>query len=160
MQWLTSNWGNIASVLGTLITIFFAVKAKQAAVSARSAAEAARDRVKSSDQLGQLHTCLRLMADISVRTDQQSWDVVREKAREARLAILPVANSPSTSLDSVRLSSLSDVAVALKSIADLSGKYSPGKSMPSASNRIKQMVTEHEEHLILAILDLQRKMED
>lgn len=116
--------------------------------------------MKSFDQMSQLHACLRLMGDIAVRTEQRSWDVVREKAREARLALLPVANSQLSYLSPDRVGALDQVAVALKSIVDASSKHTPGADVPRVAARIKQMVLEHEEQVLLAISDLQVSMEN
>jgi hypothetical protein len=54
MDFLVKHWGDLASLLGFALTIWFAWSAKTAAEQARKAANEVRDRISRFDTLAEL----------------------------------------------------------------------------------------------------------
>lgn len=60
MDFLTKHWGDLASVPGFALTIWFAWSAKTAAEQARAAANEVRDKISRFDTVAELSAASRI----------------------------------------------------------------------------------------------------
>jgi hypothetical protein len=103
LDFVARHWGDLASLLGLALTIWFAYCAKRASEQARDAATAARDRIFSLDALKELTTAKMALSEI-VRLQRLGganapWDIVLERygtVRESFVRCANVAGIPET----------------------------------------------------------------
>lgn len=76
MDFLTKHWGDLASVLGFALTIWFAWSAKTAAEQAREAANEVRDRISRFDTLAELSAAITIIEEIMRLQRTQAWEIV------------------------------------------------------------------------------------
>src|ERR1700733_2343209 len=76
MDFLEKHWGDIASVLGFSLTIWFAWRAKTAAEQARDAADEVRDRISRLDTIAELSAAITIIEEIMRLQRTQAWETV------------------------------------------------------------------------------------
>jgi hypothetical protein len=76
MNFLEKHWGDIASVLGFSLTIWFAWRAKTAAEQARDAADEVRDRISRLDTIAELSAAITIIEEIMRLQRTQAWEIV------------------------------------------------------------------------------------
>lgn len=97
MDLFAKHWGDLASVVGLAVTIWFAYLAKSAAEQARDAAEAARDRIFSLDTIKDL-TAAKMALNEIIRLQRLDawnvpWDIVLERYGSSRDSLVRCAES-------------------------------------------------------------------
>jgi hypothetical protein len=76
MDFVEKHWGDIASVLGFALTIWFAWRAKTAAEQARDAADEVRDQISRFDTIAELSAAITIIEEIMRLQRTQAWEVV------------------------------------------------------------------------------------
>jgi len=76
MDFLTKHWGDLASVLGFALTIWFAWSAKTAAEQARAAANEVRDQISRFDTMAELSAAITIIEEIMRLQRTQAWEIV------------------------------------------------------------------------------------
>src|SRR5579864_269403 len=76
MDFLTKHWGDLASVLGFALTIWFAWSAKTAAEQAREAANEVRDQISRFDTMAELSAAITIIEEIMRLQRTQAWEIV------------------------------------------------------------------------------------
>ena len=94
LSYLKEHYGDIASVVGLLVTFigFIATKgnvrkAKKAAEEAKGAAREAVDRIKSQVLVNEIVTCLQLVRGIDAACRERSWKEAIDRCDQARTAL-------------------------------------------------------------------------
>jgi hypothetical protein len=76
MDFIKRHWGDLASVLGFALTIWFAWSAKTAAEQARTAAEEVRDQISRFDTVAELSAAITIIEEIMRLQRTQAWEIV------------------------------------------------------------------------------------
>jgi hypothetical protein len=76
MDFIRKHWGDLASVLGFALTIWFAWRAKTAADQAREASEQVRDQISRFDTVAELSAAITIIEEIMRLQRTQAWEVV------------------------------------------------------------------------------------
>ncbi len=76
MEFIEKHWGDLASVLGFALTIWFAWRAKTAAEQARDAADEVRDRISRLDTIAELSAAITIIEEIMRLQRTQAWEIV------------------------------------------------------------------------------------
>lgn len=76
MDFLTKHWGDLASMLGFALTIWFAWSAKTAAEQAREAANEVRDQISRFDTMAELSAAITIIEEIMRLQRTQAWEIV------------------------------------------------------------------------------------
>jgi hypothetical protein len=76
MDFLKKHWGDLASVLGFALTIWFAWSAKTAAEQAREAANEVRDQISRFDTMAELSAAITIVEEIIRLQRTQAWEIV------------------------------------------------------------------------------------
>lgn len=71
MQWLTDNWGNVASVIGVILSGWAVI----VSTSARNAAREAKRAVELRTLSGALKTCADDVSSLSLHFDTSAWRI-------------------------------------------------------------------------------------
>lgn len=107
MDWLTDNWGNLASAVGLLVAIvglalvyLEATEAKNSAKAAEEAAENARKFVRRSLTVGDLQQAIDLVQTIKPLHRDAKWEVVVDRYQQLRSMLADIrARYPSLTLE-------------------------------------------------------------
>ena len=84
MDFLTANWGSLASVVGLVATIFIAWSARSAARSASQAATAARNDIARYLQTVDLTRAIGLIQRVKLLHEVRQWEVARDQYQTLR----------------------------------------------------------------------------
>jgi hypothetical protein len=76
MDFISKHWGDLASVLGFALTIWFAWRASTAAEQARDAAEEVRDQLSRFDTIAELSAAITIIEEIMRLQRTQAWEIV------------------------------------------------------------------------------------
>jgi hypothetical protein len=76
MDLIEKHWGDVASVLGFALTIWFAWRAKTAAEQARDAADEVRDQISRFDTTAELSAAITIIEEIMRLQRTQAWEIV------------------------------------------------------------------------------------
>lgn len=76
MDFFTKHWGDLASLLGFALTIWFAWSAKTAAEQARAAANEVRDQISRFDTMAELSAAITIIEEIMRLQRTQAWEIV------------------------------------------------------------------------------------
>jgi hypothetical protein len=76
MDFIRKHWGDLASVLGFALTIWFAWRASTAAEQARDAAEEVRDQLSRFDTIAELSAAITIIEEIMRLQRTQAWEIV------------------------------------------------------------------------------------
>jgi hypothetical protein len=76
MDFVEKHWGDLASVLGFALAIWFAWRAKTAAEQARDAAEEVRDQISRFDTIAELSAAITIIEEIIRLQRTQAWETV------------------------------------------------------------------------------------
>jgi hypothetical protein len=76
MDFIRKHWGDLASVLGFALTIWFAWRASTAAEQARDAAEEVRDQLSRFDTIAELSAAITIIEEIMRLQRTQAWGIV------------------------------------------------------------------------------------
>jgi hypothetical protein len=76
MDFIKKHWGDLASVLGFALTIWFAWRAKTAAEQARDAADEVRDQISRFDTIAELSAAITIIEEIMRLQRTQAWEIV------------------------------------------------------------------------------------
>ena len=87
LEFIGKHWGDLASLLGLALTIWFSFQAKTAAERARDSAQQVKERISTLDTVGDLSTAITMMHEIMRLQRTQAWDVVWDIVLE-RYAII------------------------------------------------------------------------
>jgi hypothetical protein len=79
VNFIERHWGDIASVLGFALTIWFAWQAKTAAEQARQAANEVRDQISRFDTIAELSAAITIIEEIMRWQRRQDWDIVLDR---------------------------------------------------------------------------------
>lgn len=153
LVFLAANWGNLASVLGAALTVYFAVKAERAAISARQASEATRSRIGAIDVLADLNRVVGRIDDLKHRIDANSWQVASERATEVRIT-LSTALATKTTMSRNTRDSLSAAVSQFKSLAVASDKAYHKQPEQSEMVRLRRIIADQKEVVIIAMLEV------
>lgn len=89
-DFLLSNWGNIATVLGFVITIWTLARTKTAAVAARDAAEATKSQVSRIDTMSECAAAIAVMDEIKRLDRAEAWEIVPDRYSALRRLLVSV----------------------------------------------------------------------
>lgn len=95
--WFQGNWGNLASVMGTGVTIYFAIGAQRAAEAARIASEQTKTKLSKVDLIHDLTRVSSALDDLHVRISLGSLDMIVERSNIVRQIIGPISQMESQS---------------------------------------------------------------
>lgn len=97
LSYLKEHYGDIASVVGLVVTFFGFVatignvrKAKRAAEEARKAAREAVSRIKSQVLVTEIASCLQLVRHIDSSCRERNWSEAMKRGDEARTSLSKV----------------------------------------------------------------------
>lgn len=76
---LAENWGNIATVLGFVVTIWTLVRTKTAAVAARKAAEATKTQLSRVDTITEFSSAIAIMDEIKRLHRARAWEILPDR---------------------------------------------------------------------------------
>ncbi len=76
MDFIYKRWGDLASLLGLALTIWFAWRAKSASEQARDAARQAGERIFTLDTVAALAAALVTLEEIKALNRVRQWDLV------------------------------------------------------------------------------------
>jgi hypothetical protein len=76
VNFIERHWGDIASVLGFALTIWFAWQAKTAAEQARQAANEVRDQISRFDTIAEVSAAITIIEEIMRLQRTQAWEIV------------------------------------------------------------------------------------
>jgi hypothetical protein len=76
MDFIKKHWGDLASVLGFALTIWFAWRATTAAEQARDAANEVRDQISRFDTIAELSAAITIIEEIMRLQRTQAWEIV------------------------------------------------------------------------------------
>lgn len=79
VAFLKSNWGNLVTVLGFIVTILTILRAKTAAVSARQAAEATKAQLSRVNTLDEFSSAIAIMDEIKRLHRAGAWELVPDR---------------------------------------------------------------------------------
>jgi hypothetical protein len=155
---LSENWGNLASVFGAALTVFFSLQAATAAKSARLASEATRGKLQSIDLLSELNRLNGRIDDLLYRLETNAWPVVSERATDLRVSIAAVIanNDGFFSREIIERMTLS--VSQFRNIASGADRGNhPEQKTPDAI-RYRKIVTDQKETLVLALEEVKKHL--
>ena len=76
MGYFYKHWGDLASVAGVALTVWFAWMAKTAAEQARDAADQVREQLSRFDTIAELSAAITIIEEIMRLQRTQAWEVV------------------------------------------------------------------------------------
>jgi hypothetical protein len=83
--WCASNWGNLASVFGAVLTIYYSREARLSSIAARDAAQRAQSRIQMIDWVVHLSGMISLISDVVHRlTPDADWKRVSNDCTKLR----------------------------------------------------------------------------
>ncbi|MGE0823337.1 MAG: hypothetical protein AB7G75_15875 [Candidatus Binatia bacterium] len=101
-----TQYGDRASVLGTVLTLFGfvltlwqVIRTRKAAEQARQLAKAALDRVTSGLLVGQVSDGLRLATDLAEACRSEQWGRAIDRCGQLRILVASIAESPALRLE-------------------------------------------------------------
>lgn len=102
LEFLSAQWGNLASVAGLAITIWFAIRAKTAAEQARDAALQMKNRMATLDTLSEVSEAIALMGEIKTLQRLRAWDLVLDRYGNLRRRLVRIEQSGQITSESHR----------------------------------------------------------
>jgi hypothetical protein len=95
-----ADWGDIASVVGLLltligfgVTIFGVWRSKGAAEQARQAAEAVRASIANYDVVADLSSAMAIMEEIKRHQRQRTWSILPDRYSDLRRRLVTIRGS-------------------------------------------------------------------
>jgi hypothetical protein len=131
LSYLNEHYGDVASVVGLILTLVgFVVtiwnvrKAKQAAEGARQAAREAVSRIGSQILANEIGTTLELVRQTDATCRERNWSSAMYRCDEARIRLVPLIESPelrSTERDNLHAAfeNFGEMLVVLQALLDM-----------------------------------------
>ena len=158
-SFLSSNWRDLISIIGFIITIWTLLATRRAAVAARDAARKATEEVHKSfakvDAVSTLASVVITIERIYELQRQQSWERVPEFYKDVRqlLAKVKGSGSPLTDDDKDYIQhAVSELARIEEGIETLLGQQDELEDMP----KMNQIITRHGEEFTRMETELRR----
>jgi hypothetical protein len=90
MKFLIEHWGDIASVVGLALTIWFAAKARTAAEQARDAAELVRKQMSKLDSLSEISAAIALLSELKTLQRLRAWELLLDRYGSLRQRLVRI----------------------------------------------------------------------
>ncbi len=116
MDFIYWYWGDLASLLGLALTIWFAWRAKTASEQARDAARAAQRRIFTFDSIADLSAALSTMQEILRLHKLEAWDAILDRCAALQLELTRCEHAPG--LPEVNRTSIKTAAAQFRIIMD------------------------------------------
>lgn len=158
-EFVLDDWGNVASVIGALLTVYFSIMARRAAMDAKAASESARQRMRSIDALDELARLNGRIDDLMFRLEYRAWVVVNERATDLRVSIAAIMSSGKVSFPTELGQRLAEAANQFRIIAAAADRANGGDGDGPDVARYRRIVADQKETLVLAIEEMKAQME-
>jgi hypothetical protein len=83
----SEHWGDVASVLGFVLTIGLLLRTKRIATAARDAARASKSRMLSVDSMADCATAISMMEEIKRLHRNEAWTILPDRYMAVRRAL-------------------------------------------------------------------------
>jgi hypothetical protein len=90
VDFLARHWGDLTSLVGLAVTIWFAVRAKHAAEQARDAAQQVKDRISSLDTVAALSAAVETLEQLKGLHRIRAWDLVFNRYSSLRRHLVTI----------------------------------------------------------------------
>jgi hypothetical protein len=150
--------GLVASVVGTILTVWYSAKAAGAAEAASHAASETRKQVKSINLLADLGSALSLLDDLRRRLDAGSWEMVSERSQQVRLLLSPLSRIVEEVCGQKYGETIGEVVVQMKILGETSEKIRSQKIREPQKSKLHSMLGDQSEHVVLVIADVKERM--
>lgn len=97
LDFVAKHWGDLASLLGLALTIWFAWRAKTASEQARDAARDAVARVMTLDTVADLSAALTIMEEVLRLQRLGAWDIILDRCATLQLHLARSGQAPDVS---------------------------------------------------------------
>ena len=153
---ISEDVGTTASLIGTILTVYFAIRAKSAASAARLASEETRSMVAKLDLLFELTEVKRLLDDVISKLNANSWEMVAERCSSIRSLLAPIMRSTDKGLGSESQEMLATMLAQVKSLGETATKCHHGTIQTPAMPRLVAIVEEQKEAIAVTISEAKR----
>lgn len=158
LAFLKANWGNIASVIGAVLTVFASFASMRASKMAQQASEGTRARLGSIDLLNEVQRLIGRVDELSHHLSQSTWPMVFERATDLRLSTSVVVLTGAKVFTDDISNKLSEAVVQFSEIADLTDKHVQNGNKAPDIARCRRIASNQKETLFLALQELKQKL--
>lgn len=152
------NWGNIASVLGAVATVYFSLRASSAAIRADEAAQKTREQIKSFDLLSELNRIDSRISELLVRIETEDWSLVADRAIEARQSVAAVIAASENKISKQTIEKLTAAVTQFRSIAQSADRARKPKKSGPDTTRLRRIAADQQEAVRNAVVEVKIKI--
>ena len=116
-DWLIKNWGNLLSLVGLALTVFFSSRAKSAAEASKFAAERTENAISIRSSLHALGEARRLASELGTLLGSRSYPACQVRAQDLGESLRFVSKRWGEHLDEAAIE-LSEVNALVDSIGE------------------------------------------
>lgn len=153
-----ANWGNIASVIGAILTIFFSWSASNSSKLSRQASEQTKKLLQSVDLLSETNRLLGRVDDLLFRLEHQAWIVVVERATDLRISTAAIISQSDDTFSLDTKQRLGEAVNQFKNIASGADRVAQGSARVPDAARYRRIVSDQKETLVLAAQELKTRL--
>lgn len=157
-SFLGRNWGDLASVLGVCLTVYFSWRAKRSADLAKEAAQSTKSRLQSIDLLVELNRLHGRVDDLNLRIDGAAWPIVNERATDLRVSIAAIVSQNDLPFSKEVIEKLSIAVNQFKNMAATADKAIASPNSATDSLRLRRVVSDQKETIVLALQEIKTSM--
>lgn len=152
--------GTIASVIGAVTTIYYSRRAKSAAVAATLAATETRAVVSKLSMLAEFNEMIRQLEDIRRRLDTKNWELIADKCSNLRVLLSPITADNEEYFSSDVFSRLVELHAQIKNLEQTADKQHFGAKVEPNLARIRSILSDQKETLMIASAEINTKLGD
>jgi len=90
VQFIKDHWGDLASIVGLVLTLWVSWRAKRAAEQARDAAQQVKARISNLDMLAEISSALATLDEIKRLQRLAAWELVLDRYTVVRRHLVRV----------------------------------------------------------------------
>lgn len=153
---LAGTWADVAGLIGFGVTIVVAIKAKNAAVAAKEAAEHTRGTIRLFDTVVDFQAVISALEDIKRLHRQNEWRSLPEKYAAIRRQLISLREA-GVSLDDTQLKT---IQTAITNLSDMERQVEmslAGKAPPRRSEKLNPLISEDNDALIGILQALKKR---
>lgn len=151
-SWLSTNWGNLASIVGAGLTIYYSRQAKSSADDAKNAAVQARTRVQTIDWVVQASEMISLIQDLLHRIDNNvDWSRASNDISKLRASAARCLGVGSPMLSSSNIKQLRKAPTQFAGLSNLIDCRDEPNSEPLNIPRIRRLLSDQLENYTVAL---------